>query len=68
MAFLIAVHPFIRKNANLLFVFALAGIYGISDRIPDKTVLSKSDKYLRVVFSLYHILFFMSTIIDIFPI
>ena len=36
MAFLIAVHPFIRKNANLLFVFALAGIYGISDRIPGK--------------------------------
>ena len=36
IAFLIAVHPFIRKNANLLFVFALAGIYGISDRIPGK--------------------------------
>lgn len=36
MAFLIAVHPFIRKNANLLFVFAFAGIYGISDRIPGK--------------------------------
>lgn len=34
MAFLIAVHPFIRKNANLLFAFA--GIYGISDRIPGK--------------------------------
>ena len=36
MAFLIAVHPFIRKNANLLFIFALAWIYGISDRIPGK--------------------------------
>lgn len=34
MAFLIAVHPFIRKNANLLFVFALAGIYGYPTAFP----------------------------------